>query len=43
MIECRPFNPLGGEDHDWSKAKHHFSFAGYGDATEWAGARCALE
>jgi redox-sensitive bicupin YhaK (pirin superfamily) len=33
MIERRPFNQLGGEDHGWLKAKHHFSFAGYGDAT----------
>ena len=33
MIERRPFNQLGGEDHGWLKAKHHFPFAGYGDAT----------
>jgi quercetin 2,3-dioxygenase len=33
MIERRPFNQLGGEDHGWLKARHHFSFAGYGDAT----------
>ena len=32
MIEHRPFNQLGGENHGWLKAKHHFSFAGYGDA-----------
>jgi redox-sensitive bicupin YhaK (pirin superfamily) len=31
MIEHRPFNELGGVDHDWLKAKHHFSFADYGD------------
>jgi quercetin 2,3-dioxygenase len=31
MIERRPFNQLGGEDHGWLKAKHHFSFAGYDD------------
>ena len=31
MIERRPFNDLGGEDHGWLKAKHHFSFAGYQD------------
>ena len=31
MIERRPFNELGGEDHGWLKAKHHFSFADYGD------------
>ena len=26
MIELRPFNKLGGADHGWLKAKHHFSF-----------------
>ena len=31
MIEHRPFNELGGENHGWLKAKHHFSFADYGD------------
>ncbi len=31
MIERRPFNELGGADHGWLKAKHHFSFAGYMD------------
>ena len=31
MIERRPFNALGGADHDWLKAKHHFSFGEYGD------------
>ncbi|OOG56907.1 pirin family protein [Rhodanobacter sp. C03] len=29
MIERRPFDSLGGADHGWLKAKHHFSFAGY--------------
>jgi redox-sensitive bicupin YhaK (pirin superfamily) len=29
MIERRPFNTLGGADHGWLKAKHHFSFADY--------------
>ncbi|HEU4664842.1 MAG TPA: pirin family protein [Dokdonella sp.] len=29
MIERRPFNQLGGADHGWLKAKHHFSFASY--------------
>jgi hypothetical protein len=33
MIERRPFNQLGGEDHGWLKAEHHFSFADYRDAT----------
>jgi quercetin 2,3-dioxygenase len=31
MIEKRPFAGLGGADHGWLKAKHHFSFAGYYD------------
>lgn len=31
MIERRPFNELGGADHGWLKAKHHFSFANYAD------------
>lgn len=31
MIELRPFAKLGGADHGWLKAKHHFSFASYYD------------
>jgi redox-sensitive bicupin YhaK (pirin superfamily) len=31
MIEVRPFASLGGADHGWLKAKHHFSFAEYRD------------
>jgi quercetin 2,3-dioxygenase len=31
MIERRPFQSLGGANHGWLKAKHHFSFAGYHD------------
>jgi redox-sensitive bicupin YhaK (pirin superfamily) len=31
MIERRPYDTLGGADHGWLKAKHHFSFAGYAD------------
>lgn len=31
MIERRPFATLGGADHGWLKAKHHFSFAEYHD------------
>jgi redox-sensitive bicupin YhaK (pirin superfamily) len=31
MIELRPFNSLGGADHGWLKARHHFSFANYHD------------
>jgi redox-sensitive bicupin YhaK (pirin superfamily) len=31
MIDKRPFASLGGADHGWLKAKHHFSFASYAD------------
>jgi redox-sensitive bicupin YhaK (pirin superfamily) len=31
MIELRPFEQLGGEDHGWLRARHHFSFANYYD------------
>jgi redox-sensitive bicupin YhaK (pirin superfamily) len=31
MIEVRPFNKLGGANHGWLNAKHHFSFAEYHD------------
>ena len=31
MIELRPFAKLGGADHGWLKAKHHFSFGSYHD------------
>ena len=31
MIERRKFGELGGADHGWLKAKHHFSFARYYD------------
>eukprot|EP01035_Chromulina_nebulosa_P039229 gene39229-53032_t len=31
MIELRPFNKLGGADHGWRKAKHHFSFGSHYD------------
>jgi len=31
MIELRPFDKLGGENHGWLNAKHHFSFANYYD------------
>ena len=33
MIDHRPFDTLGGADHGWLKAKHHFSFASYADPT----------
>ncbi len=29
MIDRRPFEKLGGADHGWLDAKHHFSFASY--------------
>jgi redox-sensitive bicupin YhaK (pirin superfamily) len=37
MIDLRPFNTLGGANHGWLDAKHHFSFAGYSDPgrTHW--------
>jgi quercetin 2,3-dioxygenase len=37
MIEIRPFASLGGANHGWLKAKHHFSFANYHDPerTNW--------
>ncbi|MCG5238310.1 pirin family protein [Azospirillum doebereinerae] len=31
MIELRPFKALGGDNHGWLDAKHHFSFANYYD------------
>ena len=31
MIDRRDFASLGGADHGWLKARHHFSFAGYHD------------
>jgi hypothetical protein len=31
MIELRPFASLGGANHGWLDARHHFSFAGYHD------------
>jgi quercetin 2,3-dioxygenase len=31
MIDIRTFDSLGGADHGWLKAKHHFSFASYFD------------
>jgi quercetin 2,3-dioxygenase len=31
MIERRPFESLGGANHGWLEAKHHFSFADYHD------------
>ncbi len=31
MIEVRPFSSLGGANHGWLDARHHFSFAEYHD------------
>ena len=31
MIDVRPFASLGGANHGWLNAKHHFSFAEYYD------------
>lgn len=41
MIELRPFNTLGGANHGWLDAKHHFSFAEYHDParTNWGNLR----
>ena len=29
MLDIRPFSSLGGANHGWLNAKHHFSFANY--------------
>jgi redox-sensitive bicupin YhaK (pirin superfamily) len=41
MIELRPFESLGGANHGWLDAKHHFSFADYHDParTRWGNLR----
>ena len=41
MIDRRPFNELGGANHGWLDAKHHFSFASYYDPDRmgWGGIR----
>jgi redox-sensitive bicupin YhaK (pirin superfamily) len=41
MIEVRPFNTLGGANHGWLDAHHHFSFADYFEAgrTNWGALR----
>ncbi len=31
MIELRPYLELGGAQHSWLDARHHFSFASYYD------------
>jgi len=41
MIELRPFSSLGGANHGWLDAKHHFSFSNYYDParTQWGSLR----
>jgi quercetin 2,3-dioxygenase len=39
MIDVRPFNTLGGADHGWLKARHHFSFANYYDPSRMSWGR----
>jgi len=39
MIDVRPFSSLGGANHGWLNAKHHFSFAGYHDAARMSWGR----
>ncbi|HEY1613908.1 MAG TPA: pirin family protein [Rhizomicrobium sp.] len=41
MIERRPFRDLGGANHGWLNAKHHFSFADYHnpDRMHWGALR----
>lgn len=39
MIDVRRFDSLGGADHGWLKAKHHFSFADYYDPSRMSWGR----
>src|SRR3974377_163115 len=41
MIELRSFKGLGGADHGWLQAKHHFSFGSYYDSKrkQWGALR----
>lgn len=39
MIDVRPFNTLGGADHGWLKARHHFSFSNYYDPSRMSWGR----
>lgn len=39
MIDVRPFSSLGGANHGWLNAKHHFSFAGYYDPSRMSWGR----
>ncbi len=39
MIDIRPFASLGGANHGWLNARHHFSFAGYHDPSRMSWGR----
>ena len=39
MIDVRPFNSLGGANHGWLNARHHFSFANYYDPSRMSWGR----
>jgi hypothetical protein len=41
LIDVRRFETLGGADHGWLKARHHFAFADYYDParTQWGALR----
>jgi redox-sensitive bicupin YhaK (pirin superfamily) len=39
MIELRLYSSLGGADHGWLKARHHFSFANYHARMGWGALR----
>lgn len=39
MIDVRRFETLGGADHGWLKARHHFSFADYYDPSRMSWGR----
>ena len=39
MIDVRPFNTLGGANHGWLNARHHFSFADYYDPSRMSWGR----
>ena len=39
MIDVRPFAGLGGADHGWLNARHHFSFADYYDPSRMSWGR----
>jgi redox-sensitive bicupin YhaK (pirin superfamily) len=39
MIDVRPFSSLGGANHGWLNARHHFSFANYYDPSRMSWGR----